>query len=274
MDELGVHVTFFWNGQNVPGSRIRLRTSDADDDKQRGEDMRKAALAGHSTATHGLSHKELSTVIGEKGLTEHVIEGAEVLEKTLNTKGEVSLQTNQKVNLYRPPYGSWSGDANKFFSSKLGSGFHVIRWDVDIDGSGINFDALPGQVGGAMHGNGGSEGHVFLLHERKEVIKEVTDVVNLIRKECPNCEFWSIDQCFQAEAEAQKAKDANKTGQRDPIAAAKITTALNSVLHVSPSEDSQSQRHSKSMPDKSEQSRKNLRAKQIRAHAKVVPVSK
>ena len=89
------------------------------------EEVKKISEAGHEIGTHSNTHPHVNNLSAEKNLEEIKI-SVNKLEKL----------TNQKITLYRTPYGEYN---DIVIETSRNNGYFPIQWNIDtLDYEGLN----------------------------------------------------------------------------------------------------------------------------------------
>ena len=107
---------------------------------------KKIVAAGHELGTHSRTHPYMSK-----------LSKAEILDELNTSSLAIEKLTNQKVALFRPPYGDYD---NKLISACKERGLQPIQWDVDsLDWKNLSATEIALRVI-----NGAKNGSIILCH--------------------------------------------------------------------------------------------------------------
>ena len=107
---------------------------------------KKIVAAGHELGTHSRTHPYMSK-----------LSKAEILDELNTSSLAIEKLTNQKVTLFRPPYGDYD---NKLISACKERGLQPIQWDVDsLDWKNLSATEIALRVI-----NGAKNGSIILCH--------------------------------------------------------------------------------------------------------------
>ena len=103
--------------------------------------VQKIVEAGHEMGTHSRTHSYMSK------LTK-----TQIQDELATSKGAIEKLTNQKVILFRPPYGDYN---NLLIDTCKEMGLYPIQWDVDsLDWKNLSAQEIASRVvGGAKNGS-------------------------------------------------------------------------------------------------------------------------
>ena len=123
------------------------------------EEVKKISEAGHEIGTHSNTHPHVNNLSAEKNLEEIKI-SVNKLEKL----------TNQKITLYRTPYGEYN---NIVIETSRNNGYFPIQWNIDtLDYEGLNCEEMWNRIKGKL-----SNGSIILSHNGTEHTAESLDTI-------------------------------------------------------------------------------------------------
>ena len=123
------------------------------------EEVKKISEAGHEIGTHSNTHPHVNNLSAEKNLEEIKI-SVNKLEKL----------TNQKVTLYRTPYGEYN---DIVIETSRNNGYFPIQWNIDtLDYEGLNCEEMWNRIKGKL-----SNGSIILSHNGTEHTAESLDTI-------------------------------------------------------------------------------------------------
>lgn len=79
--------------------------------------VKKIVDMGHEMGTHSKTHSHMAK-----------LSGADISEELISSSGKIERITNQKVTLFRAPFGEYN---NQLITTSRALGLQVIQWDVD-----------------------------------------------------------------------------------------------------------------------------------------------
>lgn len=110
------------------------------------EYVQKIVAAGHEMGTHSRTHSYMSK-LSEEDIRDELSTSAQAIEKI----------TNQKVTLFRPPYGDYD---DLLIDTAKDMGLYTIQWDVDS----LDWKNLSGTEIALRVINGAKNGSIILCH--------------------------------------------------------------------------------------------------------------
>lgn len=123
------------------------------------EEVKKISEAGHEIGTHSNTHPHVNNLSAEKNLEEIKI-SVNKLEKL----------TNQKITLYRTPYGEYN---DIVIETSRNNGYFPIQWNIDtLDYEGLNCEEMWNRIKGKL-----SNGSIILSHNGTEHTAESLDTI-------------------------------------------------------------------------------------------------
>ena len=123
------------------------------------EEDKKISEAGHEIGTHSNTHPHVNNLSAEKNLEEIKI-SVNKLEKL----------TNQKITLYRTPYGEYN---DIVIETSRNNGYFPIQWNIDtLDYEGLNCEEMWNRIKGKL-----SNGSIILSHNGTEHTAESLDTI-------------------------------------------------------------------------------------------------
>ena len=123
------------------------------------EEVKKISEAGHEIGTHSNTHPHVNNLSAEKNLEEIKI-SVNKLEKL----------TNQKITLYRTPYGEYNDIVIETWRN---NGYFPIQWNIDtLDYEGLNCEEMWNRIKGKL-----SNGSIILSHNGTEHTAESLDTI-------------------------------------------------------------------------------------------------
>lgn len=123
------------------------------------EEVKKILEAGHEIGTHSNTHPHVNNLSAEKNLEEIKI-SVNKLEKL----------TNQKITLYRTPYGEYN---DIVIETSRNNGYFPIQWNIDtLDYEGLNCEEMWNRIKGKL-----SNGSIILSHNGTEHTAESLDTI-------------------------------------------------------------------------------------------------
>ena len=123
------------------------------------EEVKKISEAGHEIGTHSNTHPHVNNLSAEKNLEEIKI-SVNKLEKL----------TNQKITLYRTPYGEYN---DIVIETSRNNGYFPIQWNIDtLDYDGLNCEEMWNRIKGKL-----SNGSIILSHNGTEHTAESLDTI-------------------------------------------------------------------------------------------------
>ena len=112
------------------------------------------ANAGYEIGTHSNTHPDMS-LLNESEIREELLQSIEKIESI----------TNKKVELFRPPYGSYN---DNLISVADGLGLKTIQWDTDsLDWKGLSATNIASRVVSKV-----KNGSIILMHNNSDNILE------------------------------------------------------------------------------------------------------
>lgn len=123
------------------------------------EEVKKISEAGHEIGTHSNTHPHVNNLSAEKNLEEIKI-SVNKLEKL----------TNQKITLYRTPYGEYN---DIVIETSRNNGYFPIQWNIDtLDYEALNCEEMWNRIKGKL-----SNGSIILSHNGTEHTAESLDTI-------------------------------------------------------------------------------------------------
>ena len=123
------------------------------------EEVKKISKAGHEIGTHSNTHPHVNNLSAEKNLEEIKI-SVNKLEKL----------TNQKITLYRTPYGEYN---DIVIETSRNNGYFPIQWNIDtLDYEGLNCEEMWNRIKGKL-----SNGSIILSHNGTEHTADSLDTL-------------------------------------------------------------------------------------------------
>ena len=123
------------------------------------EEVKKISEAGHEIASHSNTHPHVNNLSAEKNLEEIKI-SVNKLEKL----------TNQKITLYRTPYGEYN---DIVIETSRNNGYFPIQWNIDtLDYEGLNCEEMWNRIKEKL-----SNGSIILSHNGTEHTAESLDTI-------------------------------------------------------------------------------------------------
>ena len=123
------------------------------------EEVKKISEAGHEIGTHSNTHPHVNNLSAEKNLEEIKI-SVNKLEKL----------TNQKITLYRTPYGEYN---DIVIETSSNYGFFPIHWNIDtLDYKGLPGDEMWGRIKEKLQ-----KGSIILTHNGTEHTADSLDML-------------------------------------------------------------------------------------------------
>ena len=123
------------------------------------EEVKKISEAEHEIGTHSNTHPHVNNLSAEKNLEEIKI-SVNKLEKL----------TNQKITLYRTPYGEYN---DIVIETSRNNGYFPIQWNIDtLDYEGLNCEEMWNRIKGKL-----SNGSIILSHNGTEHTAESLDTI-------------------------------------------------------------------------------------------------
>lgn len=123
------------------------------------EEVKKISEAGHEIGTHSNTHPHVNNLSAEKNLEEIKI-SVNKLEKL----------TNQKITLYRTPYGEYN---DIVIETSRNNGYFPIQWNIDtLDYEGLNCEEMWNRIKGKL-----SNGSIILSHNGTEHTADSLDTL-------------------------------------------------------------------------------------------------
>ncbi len=123
------------------------------------EEVKKISKEGHEIGTHSNTHPHVNNLSAEKNLEEIKI-SVNKLEKL----------TNQKITLYRTPYGEYN---DIVIETSRNNGYFPIQWNIDtLDYEALNCEEMWNRIKGKL-----SNGSIILSHNGTEHTAESLDTI-------------------------------------------------------------------------------------------------
>ena len=139
LNEFDVQATFFLVGFWVDEHKDKVEFIDK---------------AGYEIGTHSNTHPDMA-LLNEEEIKDELVQSVEKIEKV----------TNKKVELFRPPYGSYS---DTLISVADGMGLKTIQWDCDsLDWKGLSATNIASRVV-----SNAKNGSIILMHNNSDNILE------------------------------------------------------------------------------------------------------